>query len=200
MVLTSIQSGTGTRTWQGGGGRWPGGAERDVTDLLPREAKPTLLKGRRRHDRSPSVPELLLLRTTIDRTLARHRLSPGVLCLEITESALITDDLSHRFLHGLREQGVRLSIDEPTCSCCRPAVPDPSVAVQQGWRARAAGLVAQGRRLIRAAALSGGWDPGGDRDRDRFSRPVPAGHEARLLHSSRSESRYAWRRCTSCSA
>jgi diguanylate cyclase (GGDEF)-like protein len=53
------------------------------------------------------------LRTTIDRTLARHRLPPGVLCLEITESALITDDdLSHRFLHGLREQGVRLSIDD----------------------------------------------------------------------------------------
>jgi EAL domain-containing protein (putative c-di-GMP-specific phosphodiesterase class I) len=53
------------------------------------------------------------LRTTIDRTLIRHQLAPSVLCLEITESALITDDdLSHRFLHGLREQGVRLSIDD----------------------------------------------------------------------------------------
>lgn len=53
------------------------------------------------------------LRTTIDRTLARYGLPPRVLCLEITESALITDDeLSHRFLHELREQGVRLSIDD----------------------------------------------------------------------------------------
>ncbi len=53
------------------------------------------------------------LRATIDRTLAQHRLPPGVLCLEITESALITDDaISDRFLRELREQGVRLSIDD----------------------------------------------------------------------------------------
>jgi diguanylate cyclase (GGDEF)-like protein len=53
------------------------------------------------------------LERTIDLTLERHGLPAHSLCLEITESALVTGDArSHGFLRRLREQGVRLSIDD----------------------------------------------------------------------------------------
>ena len=53
------------------------------------------------------------LQCSIDSTLRRHELPARALCLEITESALVTDDsVSHTFLRRMREQGVRLSIDD----------------------------------------------------------------------------------------
>jgi diguanylate cyclase (GGDEF)-like protein len=53
------------------------------------------------------------LERTIDLTLDRHGLPAQALCLEITESALVTSDArSHQFLRRLRDQGVRLSIDD----------------------------------------------------------------------------------------
>jgi diguanylate cyclase (GGDEF)-like protein len=53
------------------------------------------------------------LQHTIDKTLARHDLPAGALCLEMNESALVTDDATSRsFLNRLRKQGVLLSIDD----------------------------------------------------------------------------------------
>jgi EAL domain-containing protein (putative c-di-GMP-specific phosphodiesterase class I) len=45
--------------------------------------------------------------------LVRHRIAPGTLCFEITESQLM-DDPSHSLtvLHELRELGIRFSIDD----------------------------------------------------------------------------------------
>jgi diguanylate cyclase (GGDEF)-like protein len=53
------------------------------------------------------------LERTIDLTLDRHGVPARALCLEITESSLVTTDVrSHRFLRRLRDHGVRLSIDD----------------------------------------------------------------------------------------
>ena len=53
------------------------------------------------------------LQHTIDSALRRHRLPADALCVEITEGALVTDDpLGLQSLLRLREQGVRLSIDD----------------------------------------------------------------------------------------
>jgi EAL domain-containing protein (putative c-di-GMP-specific phosphodiesterase class I) len=53
------------------------------------------------------------LQHSIDKALHNYQLPAEALCLEITESALVTDDdLSRRFLNRLRDQGVRLSIDD----------------------------------------------------------------------------------------
>jgi diguanylate cyclase (GGDEF)-like protein len=50
---------------------------------------------------------------SIDKALRQYHLPAEALCLEITESALVTDDdLSRRFLGRLRDQGIRLSIDD----------------------------------------------------------------------------------------
>lgn len=52
------------------------------------------------------------LHGVIDQVLRHHSLPPASLCLEITEGALVGDDAPTRqFLWDLREQGVRLSID-----------------------------------------------------------------------------------------
>ena len=49
----------------------------------------------------------------IKMMLERHCLPPHALCLEITESAFVTDAfVNHSFLGELRAQGVRLSIDD----------------------------------------------------------------------------------------
>ncbi len=54
-----------------------------------------------------------VLSGVISETMRRHALPSSALCLEITESALITDEhTSMRFLHDLRDLGVRLSIDD----------------------------------------------------------------------------------------
>jgi EAL domain-containing protein (putative c-di-GMP-specific phosphodiesterase class I) len=53
------------------------------------------------------------LETTIGATLRDWDLPGGALCIEITEGALVTDDgVSLEFLLGLREKGIRLSIDD----------------------------------------------------------------------------------------
>ncbi|MCW2777689.1 MAG: hypothetical protein JWN17_1414 [Frankiales bacterium] len=50
---------------------------------------------------------------SIDASLARLRLPPSALCIELTEGALVTDDDQKlAFLTALRERGVRLSIDD----------------------------------------------------------------------------------------
>jgi EAL domain-containing protein (putative c-di-GMP-specific phosphodiesterase class I) len=53
------------------------------------------------------------LQEIVGNALARHRVPPAALCLEITEGALVADnDLTRRLLHKLRDQGVELSIDD----------------------------------------------------------------------------------------
>ncbi|MBD5635910.1 MAG: bifunctional diguanylate cyclase/phosphodiesterase, partial [Candidatus Eremiobacteraeota bacterium] len=49
----------------------------------------------------------------IERTIARHGLAPGVITLEITESAVLRSDRASReTLERLREAGLRLAIDD----------------------------------------------------------------------------------------
>jgi diguanylate cyclase (GGDEF)-like protein len=53
------------------------------------------------------------LQNTIDGVLKKYRLPSASLALEITETELVADDpLSRRSLRRLREQGIRLSIDD----------------------------------------------------------------------------------------
>jgi diguanylate cyclase (GGDEF)-like protein/PAS domain S-box-containing protein len=63
------------------------------------------LSGRSLHD--PRLP------ATVERALTRHRLAPGQLCLEITETSLIgTLDEARRITARLAELGVRIALDD----------------------------------------------------------------------------------------
>ena len=53
------------------------------------------------------------LSRVVKKSLERHNLPSNALCLEITESAFVTDTfLTHSFLGELHDHGVRLSIDD----------------------------------------------------------------------------------------
>lgn len=53
------------------------------------------------------------LATAVAATLSRHALDPGLLTLEVTETALVTDpDTEAATLHGLKALGVSLSVDD----------------------------------------------------------------------------------------
>ena len=50
---------------------------------------------------------------TVGRALERHQVAPHTVCLELTESSLLTDvDVATRSLHELKEHGVRIALDD----------------------------------------------------------------------------------------
>lgn len=62
---------------------------------------------------SASLVSTAGLQQSIAEALARHQVPAAALCLEITESALVVDDApAGHFFKTLRDQGVRLSIDD----------------------------------------------------------------------------------------